>query len=161
MIDHDLLATHFGRSARLLLTNLDGIDDAQSLWQPTPDVNSINWLAGHLISTRCGIARQLGLTPVWDDATREVYKFGSDRLSGEGVGVLSVARLSTDFNAAHESIDAALRGLAAGFLSEVSISPRFATRAEHLLYLQFHEAHHAGQVMTLREQLGMPSVWPF
>lgn len=161
MIEPVSLANHFERSARLLLANLDGLTHQQSLWMPVPDINCINWLAGHLISTRCGIAMRLNLTPVWDDATRTVYKFGSGRLTGEGSGVLPLERLIADFTKAHSDIDVALRALSPDDLALAPPDGRFTSRAEHLLYLQFHEAHHAGQVMTLREQLGLASIWPF
>lgn len=161
MIDPELLAIQYGRSAKLLLANLEGLSHEQSLWQPTNQVNCINWLTGHLISSRCRVTTILGLTPVWDDDTRARYQLGSPRIVTADAGVLPLERLINDFAAAANTVDAGLRTQTLESLAGPAANDRFATRAEHLLYMQFHEAHHAGQVMTLREQLGMPSLWPF
>ena len=161
MIDPELLAIQYGRSAKLLLANLEGLTHQQSLWQPAPGVNTINWLTGHLISSRCNITLVMGLTPVWDDSIRAHYRNGSAPITEDREGVLPLERLIADFTAAQNVADAALRVQTLETLSGPSANERFATRAEHLLYMQMHEAHHAGQVMTLREQLGVPSIWPF
>ncbi len=161
MIDPELLAVHFGRSAKLLLKNLAGLSREQSLWRPSPDVNNINWLIGHLIVSRCGMTLVMGLTPVWDEATREPYKNGSGRITGDSEGVLPLEHLIADFTAAHNVLDAGLRMQTVEMMYEPSSNARFATRAEYFLYKQFHETHHVGQVLILRELLGFPSTWPF
>ena len=101
------------------------------------------------------------ITPVWDDTIRAHYRNGSAPITEDREGVLPLERLIADFTAAQNVADAALRVQTLETLSGPSANERFATRAEHFLYMQMHEAHHAGQVMTLREQLGFPSVWPF
>lgn len=161
MIDPELLAIHYARSAKLVLVNLEGLTHEQSLWSPSPQVNCINWLAGHLISSRCRVTTILGLTPAWDDDTRARYQLGSAPITGDGEGVLRLDRLITDFAAASNTVDGGLRTQTDETLSGSSANPRFTTRAEHLLYMHLHEAHHAGQIMTLREQLGLPGIWPF
>jgi uncharacterized damage-inducible protein DinB len=160
MINPELLAIHFGRSAKLLLTNLEGVTHEQSLWRPT-NANSINWLVGHIVASRSGFTHAIGYTPVWDEATRQRYGFGSAPIDREGDGVLPLERLIADFTNAQDILDAGLRAQTFETLSGPSPSPRFQTRAEYLLYKQFHETHHIGQVLALREQLGLPSSWPF
>lgn len=161
MIDPELLAIHFGRSAKLLLTNLEGITHEQSLWMPFPHANSINWLVGHIVASRSGFTHAIGFTAVWDEATRQRYGFGSAPIDRDGEGVLPLEHLIEAFTAAQNILDAGLRVQTFETLSGPSASPRFQTRAEYLLYKQFHEAHHIGQVLALREQLGLPSSWPF
>jgi uncharacterized damage-inducible protein DinB len=160
MIDPQLLAIHFGRSAKLLLTNLEGISHEQSLWRPS-NANSINWLVGHIVASRSGFTHAVGFTPVWDEASRGRYAFGSAPIDRDGEGVFPLERLIADFQRAHEHLMAALREQTFETLSGPSPSPRFQTRAEYLLYKQFHETHHIGQILALREQLGLPSSWPF
>src|SRR5690606_27352538 len=161
MIDPELLAIHFGRSAKLLLTNLEGITHQQSLWTPSPHVNSINWLVGHIVASRSGFTHAIGFTAVWDESTRSRYGFGSAPITEDHEGVLPLERLIADFTAAQNIADAGLRVQNAETLSGSSPSPRFQTRSEYLLYKQFHETHHIGQVLALREQLGLSSSWPF
>jgi uncharacterized damage-inducible protein DinB len=160
MINPELLAIHFGRSAKLLLTNLEGITHEQSLWRPT-NANSLNWLVGHIVASRSGFTHAIGFTPVWDEATRQRYGFGSAPIEKDGDGVLPLERLIADFTSAQNILDGALRAQTFETLSGPSPSPRFQTRAEYLLYKQFHETHHVGQVLALREQLGLSSSWPF
>lgn len=160
MIDPELLAIHFGRSAKLLLTNLEGVTHEQSLWRPT-NANSINWLAGHIVASRSGFTHAIGFTAVWDETTRRRYGFGSAPIDYDGEGVLPLERLITDFNSAQDNLITALREQTFETLSGPSPSPRFQTRAEYLLYKQFHETHHIGQILSLREQIGLPSSWPF
>lgn len=160
MIDLELLAIHFGRSAKLLLTNLEGITHEQSLWRPS-NANSINWLTGHIVASRSGFTHAIGFTPVWDEETRRRYGFGSAPIENDGEGVLPLERLIEDFAAAQNILNAAVSAQTFETLSMPSPSPRFQTRAEYLLYKQFHETHHIGQVLALREQLGLPSSWPF
>jgi uncharacterized damage-inducible protein DinB len=160
MIDPQLLAIHFGRGAKLLLTNLEGITHEQSLWRPS-NANSINWLVGHIVASRSGFTHAIGFTPVWDEAARVRYGFGSAPIDRDGEGVFQLERLIADFNCAHDHLMAALREQTFETLSGPSPSLRFQTRAEYLLYKQFHETHHIGQILALREQLGLPSSWPF
>jgi hypothetical protein len=161
MIDAELLAVHFGRSTMLVQSNLEGLTHEQTLWSPSPQVNCINWLVGHLISSRSRVATIMGLTPVWDDETRARYQLGSAPITGDGDGVLPIERLAADFAAAANTVDAGLRAQTLDGLSGPAANQRFATRAEHLLYMHMHEAHHAGQIMTLREELGLAGIWPF
>lgn len=160
-MDPQLLAAMYARSAKLLLANLEGVTDEQALWQPSPDVNNINWLVGHLVNGRCRIGIMLGVEPVWDADTREVYKNGAARLMADSAGIVPLSRAITDFAFISEATGAALQALAPDALLAPADDARFTSRAEHFLYMHFHEAHHAGQVMLLREQLGMPSTWPF
>lgn len=160
MIAPELLALHFGRSAKLLLTNLDGLTHTQSLWRPE-NANSINWLTGHIIAARSGFTHAIGGVPVWGEALRARYGFGSAPIDRDGEGVLPLDRLIADFITAQNRLDSTLQAETFETLSGASPSPRFKTRAEYLLYKQFHETHHIGQVLSLREQLGLPSSWPF
>src|SRR6267154_1137403 len=47
-------------NTRLYEKALEGLDRDQSLRQPTPNGNPILWIAGHLASSRFGIAAMLG-----------------------------------------------------------------------------------------------------
>ena len=160
MIDPEVLAIHFGRGAKLLLTNLEGITHEQSLWRPS-NANSINWLTGHIVASRSGFTHAIGFTAVWGEATRGRYGFGSAPIEIDDDGVLALERLIADFKSTQDQLAVALRAQTFETLSGPSPSPRFQTRAEYLLYKQFHETHHIGQVLALREQLGLQSSWPF
>lgn len=107
MNPHSILIT-FQRSANVLKMNLDGITHAQSLWTPAPNVNSINWLVGHLVSARTTGLQALGQRPVWDDAIRARYRAGSAPINADGEGVLDLSRLLSDFAEAQRRMEAGL-----------------------------------------------------
>jgi hypothetical protein len=153
------ILTTFQRSANVLMMNLDGITHAQSLWTPAPNVNSINWLVGHLVSSRTTGLKALGQTPVWDDAIRARYRAGSTPINADGEGVLDLSRLLADFAEAQRRMEAGLEAISAEALDAPSAFEQFASIGDQLLYLQNHEINHVGNIMTMRELLGLPSHW--
>ncbi|MBK8137464.1 MAG: DinB family protein [Chloroflexi bacterium] len=153
------LLTTYQRSGKVMLLNLEGVSHQQSLWSPAANVNCVNWLAGHLISARTNITLAVGGTPVWDDATRARYKGGSPAITADGEGVLSIERLIADFTESQQRIEAGLNDVTSDTLDSPSKFPQFASVADQLIYLHVHEMHHIGQIMILRELLGLTSHW--
>ena len=49
------LATGFAVSGWVLLANLEGISDEESLVQPQEVGNCVNWVAGHILMARGGL----------------------------------------------------------------------------------------------------------
>lgn len=149
----------FQRSANVLMLNLEGITHAQSLWIPAPTTNSINWLTGHLISARTSGLNALGQPPVWGDSIRARYRGGSAPITSDGEGVLDLSRLLSDFAEAQRRMEAGLTAISPEALDAPSIFEQFASVGDQLLYLQGHEMSHVGQIMTMRELLGLTSHW--
>lgn len=158
MNPESLLRT-YQRSANVLLLNLDGLTSADALWTPAPNVNSINWLLGHIISARTNVLRAVGQEPVWDDETRARYKGGSEPITGEGEGVLDLPRLMTDFTESQRRLEAGLATVTSDTLTGAAMFPQFATLTDQLLYMHAHEINHVGHVMVVRELLGKASHW--
>jgi hypothetical protein len=153
------ILTTFQRSANVLKLNLDGITHAQSLWTPAPNVNSINWLVGHIISARTTGLKAMGQAPVWDDAIRARYRAGSAPINADGEGVLDLSCLLSDFAEAQRRMEAGLAAISAEALDAPSAFEQFASVGDQLLYLQNHEINHVGNIMTMRELLDLPSHW--
>lgn len=158
MNPHSILTT-FQRSTNVLKMNLDGITHEQSLWSPAPNVNSINWLVGHIVSARTTGLKALGQDPVWNDAIRARYRAGSAPIHADGDGVLDLSRLLADFTEAQRRMEAGLAAISAEALDAPSAFEQFASVGDQLLYLQNHEINHIGNIMTMRELLGQPSHW--
>jgi hypothetical protein len=131
--------------------NVAGITDEEALVQPRPDANCINWIVGHIVSSRSGILKLLGEEQVWPPEMTERYKRGSAPVRGSAEGKpLSV--LLSDLDRSQERI---LRGIAA--LDESrweEPQPTFGTLRRALFFLQFHEAYHVGQTGVLRRLIG-------
>lgn len=153
------LLTAYQRSGKVLLLNLDGLTHAQSLWSPAPNVNCINWLAGHLISSRTNITLGVGQVPVWDDSLRARYKGGSAAITVDEPGVLPIERLIADIKESQARIEAGFGEISAETLDAPSKFPQFASLGDQLIYMNSHEIHHIGQIMILRELLGLTSHW--
>lgn len=151
----------YQRSGRVLLQNLDGLTPEQAFWTPAPNVNSINWLLGHIISARTGVTKVVRQQPVWDDGTRSRYWDGSAPVTGEGEGVIDLMRMLFDFAESQRRLEAGFASITASELEAPAEPPsqRFGTKGNYTLYLQAHEMQHVGHIMIVRELLGLPSYW--
>ncbi|MFW5690898.1 MAG: DinB family protein [Chloroflexota bacterium] len=154
----DALKTLYGYNAALLNRQLEGMTHAHSLMQLPFEGNCLNWVVGHLISSRIRALELVGEQPVWTDAERARYRFGSAPIREDGPGVLPLETLCDTFN---ESQVRLLRGLDRSTperLAEPS-SFRGQTVGGSLAYFQFHEAHHIGQMTLLGPLAGFPGAW--
>lgn len=142
----------------LLLLNVQGITHEQSLHQPAAGMNSINWLIGHLISSRTRVLACLGQPAIWSDEQRIRYRNGSDVIAANGPGVMQMGDLLRDYRLSHEATIIGFHGIAPERMNDPS-DFRGPTNADTLIYLQFHEAHHVGHIMSVREHLGLNSYW--
>lgn len=153
------ILTMYRRSSRVLLLNLDGLTPQQAFWTPAPNINCINWVLGHIVSSRTTGLSAVGKMPVWDDHTRARYRAGSAPITGEGDGVLDLMRLLFDFAESQRRMESGFESMTADALEAASPFEQFSTVADHLLYLQTHEMSHVGQVIILRELQGFESYW--
>jgi uncharacterized damage-inducible protein DinB len=154
----DAMLKMYQYCADLMLLNLQGITHEQSLYQPAAGVNSINWLIGHLISSRTRILACLGQPAIWSGEQRARYRNGSDVIAANGPGVMQMDSLVRDYRLSHEATIIGFHGITPEHMDDPS-DFRGPTIADTLLYLQFHEAHHIGQIMSVREHLGLSSSW--
>lgn len=58
---HHLYETTFG----VIRVNTEGVSHAESLIQPQPAGNCMNWIVGHVMSSRQGLIALLGEERVW------------------------------------------------------------------------------------------------
>lgn len=61
-MDAQFLARLFGYDLMAINLNLEGLSHADSLIRPAPDGNSINWVLGHIVTSRNLIFELLGET---------------------------------------------------------------------------------------------------
>jgi hypothetical protein len=131
--------------------NLDGVTSEEALIQPRPDGNCLNWIVGHVTSSRNGILRLLGAEPIWgpDDAKR--YARSSAPIKGPGDGV-PFDRIVADFDAAQERILGALERARPADLERPYQDGQSV--AHWLAFAHFHEAYHIGQTGLVRRLIG-------
>lgn len=148
----------FDYNIRLLNKQTERLTHADSLVQPNFDGNSINWIIGHLISSRTHALMRVGEQPVWDDDTRARYRHRSAPISDDEPGVLPLETLLRDINESQRRLVAGLSQMTYDQMCQPS-GYEDKTIGDSLAYFQFHEAHHVGQVVYIAPLVGQPGVW--
>lgn len=147
-----------GMTRAVVRMNLEGITHQDSLVQPQPNGNSLNWVLGHLLWVYNDALRLLGQQPVMDSAALERYKRGSDPL--DPTHAIDLQELTAAWNQAVERVDAGLAELTADVLDRPAPSSPSGNPNETVRSLvstvMFHQAYHSGQLGLLRRIAGKP-----
>jgi uncharacterized damage-inducible protein DinB len=146
------------RMARdVVYANVHGLTHEDSLVQPRPGGNCLNWVVGHLMSVYDGFLTTLTQEPVMGGEVLERYARGGPPVEGAG-DALDFQTLLTAWGVASERVDAALAGLDPETLDRpVAGSPTGnpdETMRSLITTLMFHQAYHAGQTAVLRRIAG-------
>lgn len=154
MTARDVLKQQFAMFYGVTRRNLDGMNAADAVVQPSGGGNCANWILGHLINVQNLAMRLIGAEPVWEDPQLERAAF--DPITGPATAVdwnTMVSRLS----GSESRCLAALGALDDVALAEPMPDPfgRPSTRAEILVILAFHQAYHAGQLAMGRRAAGL------
>src|SRR5262249_372099 len=143
----------FARNVTIIQRQTAGLTHADSLLQPAMRGNCLNWVLGHIVSTRGSVLRILGAEPVLTAAHAERYARGSAPVLGEEPGILTLPALL-------DALDRTQAGIAAGL---ARATPESLARdaefggmdgAQALFTLFFHECYHTGQTEYLRQLAG-------
>ena len=149
------LTAQFASAQWAVLTNLEGISDEESLRLPQPGGNSINWIAGHIITVRQGFLKAFNEPTILPDASRSAYARGS-KPGAEMPETLTDLR--DMLTRSHEALVALLPRLdEATLASKAPFSPGndpTETVASLLGKLVVHESYHAGQIGMARRLVG-------
>jgi hypothetical protein len=126
---------------------VQGISHNASVQQPPFDGNTINWILGHLVVSRCNFLMLLGVPSIWRMAQCRRFMPGSPPVTGDADSV-PLASLLADYDRTQEQLLEALARLTAGDLEQMKGDQ---TLAETLVFYQAHESYHAGQLELLRQ----------
>jgi hypothetical protein len=146
----ETLAVLYGLDHQVLRLNLDGITHEESLVQPQPFGNCINWITGHLVCQRSSILTMVGEQPIWGEVEMAMYKRGAPPIK-DGAKALPFDRIMADLDRSQERLIPALARLTEDQLTK---GDERGTLADKLGFLHFHEAYHAGQIGLLRRLVG-------
>lgn len=148
------LSTQVYYNLGALKMNLEGLTHEESLVQPQPAGNCLNWIVGHILANRAGILGLLGKEPVWNAKEAAPYQRGSKPLTEPALAKKLediVAMLETS----QESILAGLAEISVEGLQAPAPSGKEGETVETgLAALVFHEAYHVGETGILRRLLG-------
>lgn len=137
--------------------NLAGITQQESLSQPPPAGNCLNWVLGHLLFVYQKVFPLLGQKPVVERAALDRYRRGSAPLNDSSEAIPWPDLLAA-WQEAAKRIDAGLASLSPETLdSAAPFSPSNnpeETILSLLAVIFFHQAYHAGQTGILRRLAG-------
>lgn len=147
---------------KVLQMNLQGITHEESLIQPHPGGNCLNWVVGHLTCIYGEVLPLLGQEPVMKEALKR-YARGSAPIQ-DPAEALDLQELMKGWEEATKRVEAGLAGLTAEDLDKPSpISPSNnpeETMRTILGTVLFHQAYHAGQTGILRRIAGKEGAIP-
>ena len=146
-----------GMVLKVVQINADGITQEESLIQPSPGGNCLNWVAGHLACIYNKMLPMLGQEQVMDAEALKRYDRGAPPIT-DAAEALQLRDLLAAFEKATERVDAGLAGITPEALEQkVADSPSGnpdETVRSLLGTVFFHQAYHAGQTGILRRITG-------
>lgn len=147
------LAKGFEYTAEVIRKQVSEISPREALIQPYGESHSVNWLLGHIVSSRSTPLILLNQAQVWDEGTRARYRDGSEPIGAAAPDVLPIDRLMNLFEWSQSRLIAGINEMTDFQLMESSGYGQ-NTVLDSLLYFQFHETYHVGQMTLIAELLG-------
>jgi uncharacterized damage-inducible protein DinB len=142
---------------QVLRMNAQDITQEESLVQPQPAGNCLNWVAGHILCVYNEVLPLVGQKPVKDRDELRRYGRGAPPLQ-DASEALPLSEILSALDQATERIDTGLATLTPERLdAKAPVSPRNdpnETVRSLLTLVSFHQAYHAGQLGILRRILG-------
>ncbi|MGD0367661.1 MAG: DinB family protein [Acidobacteriaceae bacterium] len=141
----------------VLRRNVEGLTQEDSLNQPQPGGNCLNWVIGHLLCIYDSVLPALGQKPVLGASALKRYERGSAELHEAGEA-LPLADLLTAWDETAKRVEAGLGTLTAERMDEPAPfsptnNPKETVRSL-LATICFHQAYHVGQTGLLRRIAG-------
>jgi uncharacterized damage-inducible protein DinB len=137
--------------------NTHGLTHEDSLVEPRPGGNRLNWVLGHLLSVYDGFLPLLKQEPVIGAPTLQRFARGTPPLENPAEAI-DLGKLLAAWNQASERVDAGLASLDPEILDRpVPNSPSGnpdETVRSLITTVMFHQAYHAGQTGVLRRIAG-------
>ena len=148
-------------SHQVLRLNTAGLTQEESLIQPAPAGNCLNWIVGHVVRTYEQMLPLLGQEPVLEKDALKRYARGTPPLE-DPAEARELQDLLAAWDEASKRFDAGLANLTAEALDRPApFSPGNdpnETVRSLLTVVSFHQAYHTGQTGVLRRIAGKDGV---
>lgn len=141
------------RTLNVTRRQTEGLTHEDTLVQLPFRGNCMNWVLGHIISTRGVMLTILDAEPMFTDAENAIYVTGSAPIT-DGTNALRFETLLEKLELANERLNAALDAVTPEHLLAVVDDEKGTTRLSQLHGLAWHEAYHSGQLEHLRQAAG-------
>jgi uncharacterized damage-inducible protein DinB len=147
----ELLAT-LERNVQVVRKNTAGISQEDSLLPVADGSSHLNWLVGHLVSSRDSMLKVLGSETTWDDEQRRKYGRGSQLPAEADVEPLDALLASLDRS--QELLERAFSTATPEDLEQPS-GMQDRNKLEWLGFLGWHDTYHTGQTALYRRLAGL------
>jgi len=155
MITPHQFAESFALNLRLIKLQTEGLSHEDSLIQTTYNINSLNWVLGHIAVNRDNVLRVLDAEPLLSDNESARYKRGSEPVRTDDGLILSLESLLYVLERGQETISAVLSSLTVEDMDrEIQLGENGVTLESRLFGLYFHDTYHTGQTDLLRQVAG-------
>jgi hypothetical protein len=152
MLRHQARISH-----QVIRLNVDGLSHEDSLIQPRPGGNCLNWVVGHLLAIYHHVLPLLGQEPVMPKEVLKRYDRGSPPIRNAAEAI-EFSELLSAWDECSRRVDLGLAGLNAEVLAAPApASPRNnpnETVGSLLSTISWHQAYHCGQTGILRRAAG-------
>lgn len=151
MISPELIARYYSINHNVLHMQVEGLTHEDSLIQPSFRANNLNWVLGHIVSSRGGALKLLGAEPVWSKEEAAPYARESEPLT-DTEQAYQLEKIMADLDETQARLEAALAGLT---IEDMEQANGDRTLGERLSFSYWHEAYHTGQSELLRQVSGV------
>ena len=139
----------------LIHDQTNGLSHADTLIQPRPGGNCMNWVLGHLLENQISMLKAIGGDSPIDPESVARYQRESAPISSDGEGVLLLEELLDGLDKVHSAIATRLSEMSEeDFDLEIQYGERKAIRGWRVFFLHFHYTYHIGQLEQLRQLAG-------
>ena len=155
MITPKQLADSYAVNTRIIQLQTEGLTHAESLIQTPYNINSLNWVLGHIAVNRDRVLALIGADTLLTEAETARYRRESEPVRADGEGILRLERLLEIINLGLESITQALGDLEPEALeTDHQKNEDDGSLGARLFGLYFHDTYHTGQTDLLRQVSG-------
>ncbi len=139
----------------ILKSQTAALTHKDSLLQPEPGGNCLNWVMGHLAVNLVEILGILGGESPEDLPDLSRYRIGSEPIRGEEDGVLSLQKLIETYTLLNNSVVNRLDQMSEDdFEEEIDFWQGKTRRGYVAFFYFFHNTYHLGQLEFLRNLAG-------
>ncbi len=155
MITSKQLADGFALNTHIIQLQTRDISHAESLIQTPYNINSLNWVLGHIAVNRERVLTLLGEATLLTEVEKARYTRGSEPVRADGEAVIPLERLLEIVNRGQERIAQVLARQTPEELGrEIQVDGDEITVGARLFGLYFHDTYHTGQTDLLRQVCG-------
>lgn len=146
----DTLETNQG----VIHTELKDITHTESLVQPGFNANCLNWVLGHILTSRDNCLRLLDLPGVLTPAQIAIYDRGADPLT-DPLNATDFGELLSLLDSSYARLKDGLKKVTPEALElEINLWGNLEPLGAFLAFFFWHEAYHTGQLNLLRQVVG-------